>query len=144
MTIWTLAAEGRHGELLFGMSESDVEDRFGAPTKQNEGPMRILTYDDVELHFSKHSLYLVHAEIWAHNEPKTMLSERLQLGAGQLSWPLDVDRVAAAARQHGLTPRIGQRFDGHPEVCAGLAVIVLDAEAGWIGWSVSDPTSIGA
>lgn len=143
MSIWTLAAEGRHDDLVFGMARSDVEDRFGEPSDQSTGSLRVLKYNDVELHFTKNSLYSVHAEIWSHNEPQSMLSDRLKLAAGELFWPLDVDAVAAAARRHGLTPRIGQRFDGHPEVCAGLAVIVLDADAGWIGWSVTDPTSVG-
>lgn len=141
MSIWTLASEGRHDLLVFGSSIADVEAAFGKPTERSDAP-RILTYDNVELHFTRNSLYMVQAEIWAHDEPVPMLSDRLALKADELSWPLDVDAVAAAARKHGLTPRMGQRFDGHPEVSAGLAVIVLNADAGWIGWSVSEPTSV--
>lgn len=143
MSIWTLASEGRHDLLVFGSSVSDVEAAFGKPTERRDGSPRILKYGDVELHFTRNSLYLVQAEIRSQDEANPMLSEQLGLKADELSWPLDVDAVAAAARKHGLTPQMGQRFDGHPEICAGLAVIVLDADAGWIGWSVSEPTSTG-
>lgn len=144
MSIWTLASEGRHDELIFGMSLPDVEARFGEPTDRAQGSLPILKYDQVELHFAKNSLYQVHTEIWSADAPAPMLSVRLNLSTDELVWPLDVDAVAAAARKHGLTPRVSQRFDGHPEVSAGLAVIVLDLDAGWIGWSVSDPTSVGS
>ncbi len=62
MSIWTLASEGRHGGLSFGMTMAEVERRFGEPSDRGAGEIRILKYDEVELHFPEDSLWLVHSE----------------------------------------------------------------------------------
>jgi len=141
VTVWSLAKDGSHGPLRFGVSEDDVIRDFGAPNDDlhdKRHGLNILKYDAVELHFKNHELFLVHCEFGSRPLPPAVASEKLGLAPGPLFWPLDEEALRSEAAAVGLGVQTGSR-SGMRELRFGLATVLIADDDQLAAWAVTRP-----
>jgi len=105
----------------------DNEDRYGEADNWGanaEGDLTILKYDEVELHFARDVLWLIHSEVSPSSSNSSAFAcGRLGLHPPEFTFPVELSDLKAAAIDADLQPKEGSDPLGNPQLHMGYAVI---------------------